>query len=68
MYSISFGKYDGEAGLVPLKAKLHRWEDSRSDETGRRRDPTNAGPSEPAPRRMLCTGVEAGSSSREREG
>ena len=26
---------------VPLKAKRHRWEDSRSDGTGRRSDPTN---------------------------
>ena len=47
----------GRAGLVPLKAKHHRREGSRSDETGRRRDPTNDKP-EPA-LRTLSTGLEA---------
>ena len=47
----------GRAELVPLKAKRHRWEDSRSDETGRRRDPTNDTPE--LALRTLSTGVEA---------
>ena len=50
-------EYDGEAGVGPLKAKRHRWEDSRSDEPGRRRDPTSDTP-EPA-WRTLSTGLEA---------
>ena len=37
--------------------------DSRNGETGRRSHPTNARPSEPAPRRTLCKRMEAGSSS-----
>ena len=52
---VVIGEYDGEAGLRPLKAKRHRWENSRSDETGRRRDPTNDTP-EPV-LRTLSTGV-----------
>ena len=47
----------GEGLGVPLKAKRHRWEDSRSDGTKRRRDPTNDKP-EPA-LRMPSTGMEA---------
>ena len=35
--------------------------DSRSGETGCRSDQTNARPSDPAPSRMLCTRVDAGS-------
>ena len=54
---VKFEEYDGEAGVGPLKAKRHRWEDSRSDETGRRRDLTNDTP-EPAVR-TLSTEVEA---------
>ena len=64
---VKFGEYDGEAGLrirstaedeaSPLE------KDNRSSETGRRSDPTNARPSEPAPSRTQCTRVEAGSSS-----
>ena len=57
MSIVVVGECDGEAGLRPLKAKRHRWEDSRSDEIGRRRDPTNDTP-EPA-LRTLSTGVEA---------
>ena len=37
----------GEELGVPQKTKRHRWEDSWSDETGRRSDPTNE-TSEPA--------------------
>ena len=71
MSIVKFGEYDGEAGLrirstaegeaSPLE------KDSRSGETGRRSDPTSARPSEPAPSRTLCTGVEAGSSFSERK-
>ena len=57
MSIVVIGEYDEEAGLVPLKAKRHRWEDSRSDETGRRRDPTKDTP-EPG-LRTLSTRVEA---------
>ena len=64
MSIVKFGEYDGEARLrisstaegeaSPLE------KDSRSGETGRRSDSTNVKPSEPAPSRTLCTGVETG--------
>ena len=57
MSIVELEEYDVEAGIGSLKARRHRWEDSRSDETGRRRDSTNDTP-EPA-LRTLCPEVEA---------